>query len=93
MLTAILRPVGIASAAILSALGLLSRKSRRARFAYHLTLYAGTLGIMSVWGVVVSVAATLIGQVCCFKHAVGLEIARAGRQRAEIMGKGKRGQS
>jgi lysophosphatidate acyltransferase len=64
MMSAILRPVGIASAAILSALGLASRKSRRARFAYHLTLYAGTLGIMSVWGVVVSVAATLIGQVC-----------------------------
>ena len=63
MLSTILKPLGIASTLALSTLGLISRKSRRARFIYHLTLYAGTLGIMSVWGVVVSVAATLIGQV------------------------------
>ena len=62
-LSGVLRPLGLASTLALSALGIISRKSRRARLAYHLTLYAGTLGIMSVWGVVVSVAATLIGQV------------------------------
>lgn len=63
MLLSLLKPVALASTLALSTLGLLSRRFRRARYVFHLTLYAGTLGFMSVAGVVISLVATVVGQV------------------------------
>lgn len=57
------KPIAAASALALSTLGLLSRKSQKARFYLNLGLYSGTLGVLSVWGVVVSILATALGQV------------------------------
>lgn len=63
MFLSLLKPFALLSTIALSTLGVLSRKSRRARYAYHLTLYAGTLGFMSVAGVFISLVATVVGQV------------------------------
>jgi lysophosphatidate acyltransferase len=63
MLGWVLKPLALASTLALSTLGLLGRKYQRARFIFHFTLYVSTLGAMSVWGVVVSLLATLAGQV------------------------------
>lgn len=63
MFLSILKPLAVVSTIALSTLGVLSRKYRRARYAFHLTLYAGTLGFMSVAGVFISLAATIAGQV------------------------------
>jgi len=41
----------------------LSTKYQKARFYLNLGLYSGTLGIWSIWGVVVSILATAVGQV------------------------------
>ncbi|KAI9633124.1 uncharacterized protein MKK02DRAFT_18684 [Dioszegia hungarica] len=62
MFLSILKPLAVVSTIALSTLGVLSRKYRRARYAFHLTLYAGTLGFMSVAGVFISLAATIAGQ-------------------------------
>jgi lysophosphatidate acyltransferase len=51
------------SAIAISTLGLLSTKYQKARFYFNLGLYSGTLGVLSVWGVVVSILATAVGQV------------------------------
>ena len=59
----ILRPLATASAIAVAALGVASRKYEKARLYWHLGLYVGTLGLLSVWGVVVSVLATAAGQV------------------------------
>jgi len=53
------------SAIAVSTLGLLSTKYQKARFYFNLGLYSGTLGLWSVWGVVVSILATAVGQVSC----------------------------
>ncbi|WVR03265.1 hypothetical protein IAU60_000256 [Kwoniella sp. DSM 27419] len=58
----LLRPAAVASTLALSTLGLLSRRYRRARFYFNLTLYVSTLAANSVWGVVVSILATAAGQ-------------------------------
>jgi hypothetical protein len=63
MLLALLKPFALASTLALTTLGLFSRRSRRARYAFHLTLYAGTLGFMSVAGVFISLAASVVKQV------------------------------
>jgi lysophosphatidate acyltransferase len=63
MFLSILKPLAVVSTIALSTLGVLSRKYRRARYAFHLTLYAGTLGFMSVAGVFISLVATIAGQV------------------------------
>lgn len=67
MLAKLLRPINIATTAAIGGIAVLVRKSRRARFAYHLTLYASSLGVASIWGVAVSVVATLVGQVCLIR--------------------------
>ncbi|WWC57935.1 uncharacterized protein I303_100470 [Kwoniella dejecticola CBS 10117] len=58
----LLKPIALASTLAISTLGILSRKYQRARFYYHLTLYVSTLGALSVWGVIVSILATISGQ-------------------------------
>ncbi|WWC85697.1 uncharacterized protein L201_000563 [Kwoniella dendrophila CBS 6074] len=58
----IVKPLALASTLALSTLGILSRKYKKARFYYHLTLYVSTLGALSVWGVIVSIVATVTGQ-------------------------------
>jgi hypothetical protein len=63
MLGWILKPLALASTVALSTLGLLGRKYQKARFIFHLTFYVSALGAVSVWGVVVSLLATLAGQV------------------------------
>lgn len=63
MLGWILRPLALASTLAFSTLGILSRRYQRARFYYHLTLYISTIGAVSIWGVFVSVLASLAGQV------------------------------
>jgi len=57
------KPLAAASALALSTLGLVSRKSQTARFYLNLGLYSGTLGVISLWGVVVSILASAVGQV------------------------------
>lgn len=63
MLSWILRPLALVSTFAISTLGLAARRYERARFFFHLTLYISTLGVMSVWGVFVSILASLAGQV------------------------------
>ncbi|WWC66947.1 uncharacterized protein I206_100854 [Kwoniella pini CBS 10737] len=58
----LLKPIALASTLAISTLGILSRKYQRARFYYHLTLYVSTLGALSIWGVIVSILATVSGQ-------------------------------
>ncbi|ORY27361.1 hypothetical protein BCR39DRAFT_538480 [Naematelia encephala] len=62
MLGWLLKPFALASTIALSTLGILSQKYQRARFYFHLILYISTLGAMSIWGVAVSILATLAGQ-------------------------------
>lgn len=57
------KPVAAVSAIAVSTLGLLSTKYQKARFYFNLGLYSGTLGIWSIWGVVVSILATAVGHV------------------------------
>jgi hypothetical protein len=59
----IIKPIVAVSAIAVSTLGLLSTKYQKARFYLNLGLYSGTLGIWSIWGVVVSILATAVGQV------------------------------
>lgn len=59
----IIKPLVAASALALSTLGLVSRRSQKAKFYLNLGLYSGTLGIISLWGVVVSILASAVGQV------------------------------
>jgi len=59
----IIKPIVAVSAIAVSTLGLLSTKYQKARFYFNLGLYSGTLGLWSVWGVVVSILATAVGQV------------------------------
>lgn len=59
----LLKPVALVSTVALSTLGVLSRRYQRARFYFNLTIYVSTVGLMSVWGVVVSILATAAGQV------------------------------
>lgn len=59
----LIKPLVAASALALSTLGLVSRKSQKAKFYLNLGLYSGTLGIISLWGVVVSILASAVGQV------------------------------
>lgn len=63
MLGWLLRPLALASTLAFSSLGLLSQRYQRAGFYFHLTLYISTLGAASVWGVFVSILASLAGQV------------------------------
>jgi lysophosphatidate acyltransferase len=65
----ILRPIAAVSAIAVSTLGLLSTRYQKARFYLNLGLYSGTLGVWSVWGVVVSILATAVGQVSCLLQA------------------------
>ncbi|KAK8844606.1 hypothetical protein IAR55_006453 [Kwoniella newhampshirensis] len=58
----LLKPFAVASTLALSTLGILSQRYQRARFYFHLTLYCSTLGLASVWGVIVSLLATAAGQ-------------------------------
>ncbi|ADV24659.1 lysophosphatidate acyltransferase [Cryptococcus gattii E566] len=58
----LLKPVALVSTVALSTLGLLSKRYQRARFYFNVTIYVSTLGLMSVWGVVVSILATAAGQ-------------------------------
>ena len=62
----VLKPLAAVSAIAFSTLGVLSRKYQKARFYFHLTLYISTLGALSLWGVVVSLLAPLVGQVSSF---------------------------
>ena len=59
----VLKPFALASTLAFSTLAVLSRRYERARFFFHLTLYISTLGVLSVWGVFVSILATAAGQV------------------------------
>ena len=59
----IIKPIVAVSAIAVSTLGLLSTKYQKARFYLNLGLYSGTLGIWSIWGVVVSILATAAGHV------------------------------
>lgn len=59
----ILRPLGAASAIAVGTLGILSRWYQRPRLYFNLTVYLATVGVASVWGVVLSVLATAVGQV------------------------------
>ncbi|KAL7420334.1 1-acylglycerol-3-phosphate O-acyltransferase [Cryptotrichosporon argae] len=61
-LASALKPLALVSTLALSALGVLGQKYQRARFAFHLSLYITTLGALSVWGVLVSVLASVAGQ-------------------------------
>lgn len=63
MLGWLVRPLALASTLAFSTLGLLSRRYQRARFFFNLTLYISSLGIVSVWGVFVSILASLAGHV------------------------------
>ncbi|WWD22843.1 hypothetical protein CI109_107337 [Kwoniella shandongensis] len=58
----LLKPLALASTFALSTLGILSQRYQKARFYFHLTLYISTLGLASVWGVIVSLLATAAGQ-------------------------------
>ncbi|WVQ85206.1 hypothetical protein IAT38_007371 [Cryptococcus sp. DSM 104549] len=58
----VLKPLALASTIALSTLGVLSQRYQRARFYFHLILYVSTLGLASVWGVIVSILATAAGQ-------------------------------
>ena len=63
MLGWLTRPVTLVAALAFSTISVLSRKYRRLRLYYHLFLYTSTLGVLSVWGVLVSIAATITGHV------------------------------
>jgi len=58
----VFKPLAVVSALAFTTLGLLSRKSRRARLYFHVTLYVGGLGLASLWGVVVTIVATAAGK-------------------------------
>ncbi|EIW73132.1 hypothetical protein TREMEDRAFT_67225 [Tremella mesenterica DSM 1558] len=58
----LIKPLAAATAIVFSTLGVLSRRYQRARFYFHLSIYIGTLGLLSAWGVVISLFAPLIGQ-------------------------------
>lgn len=60
------KPLALASTFAFSTLGILSQRYQKARFYFHLTLYLSTLGVASVWGVIVSLLATAAGQVRIF---------------------------
>lgn len=59
----ILKPLAVASAVAFSTLGVLSRSSQRARLYFNATIFIATLGAASAWGVVISVLASVTGQV------------------------------
>lgn len=59
----LLKPLALISTIALSTLGAFSKRYQRARFYLHLILYISTLGVISLWGVVVSILATVAGQV------------------------------
>lgn len=59
----LLRPLAIVSGAAISLLGLVSTRSKKARYYFHLTLYFSTMGLCSILGVVYSIALSLVGQV------------------------------
>lgn len=63
MFSSLLKPLAIISASTLSLLGVLSAKSRKARYWLHLTLYLGTMGFCSMLGVIYSISLSLVGQV------------------------------
>lgn len=63
MLAWALKRVAAASAVALSTIGVLGLGSAKARFAFKVTLYTGVLGLTSIWGVFVSLIATVTGQV------------------------------
>ncbi|ORX35002.1 putative 1-acylglycerol-3-phosphate O-acyltransferase [Kockovaella imperatae] len=56
------KPVTLISTIALSSLSLLSKRYQRVRYGYHLLIYVSTLGALSIWGVVVSVLASVTGQ-------------------------------
>lgn len=56
------KPLAYISAAAVSLLGLVSTRSRKARYYLNLTLYLSTLGLCSVLGVVYSLTLSLVGQ-------------------------------
>ncbi|KAK4686994.1 lysophosphatidate acyltransferase, partial [Tremellales sp. Uapishka_1] len=56
------KPLALVSTLAFSTLGLLSRRYQKARFYFHLTLYMSTMGVISIWGVVISILATAAGQ-------------------------------
>lgn len=72
----LLKPVALVSTVALSTLGVLSRRYQRARLYFNITIYVSTLGLMSVWGVVVSILATAAGQVCAYLHCVWIEVGK-----------------
>jgi len=72
----ILKPVVAVSAIAVSTLGLLSTKYQRARFYLNLGLYSGTLGVWSIWGVVVSILATAVGQVSFYMPFSGHQLTK-----------------
>jgi hypothetical protein len=59
----LLKPLAFISASAISLLGLVSTRSKKARYYFHLTLYFSTMGLCSVLGVVYSIALSLVGQV------------------------------
>jgi lysophosphatidate acyltransferase len=59
----LLKPLAFISASAISLLGLVSTRSKKARYYFHLTLYFSTMGVCSVLGVVYSIALSLVGQV------------------------------
>jgi hypothetical protein len=58
-----LKPLAYLSASALSVLGLLSTKSKTARYYFHLSLYVGALGFCSFLGVLYGIFGTILGQV------------------------------
>jgi lysophosphatidate acyltransferase len=63
MLAWILKPLAYASTLAFTTLGLLSPRSQTARFYFNFTLYLSILGASSVWGVLISIFATIAGRV------------------------------
>ena len=64
----LVRPLALASTVAISTLGVFSQRYQRARFFFHVILYISTLGAVSVWGLLVSVLASLAGQVSWSFH-------------------------
>lgn len=59
----VLKPLAIVSAVAFGALGLISRKSQKARLYFNVTIYLTTLGAASIWGVLITILASATGQV------------------------------
>jgi lysophosphatidate acyltransferase len=70
----LLKPLAFISASAISLLGLVSTRSKKARYYFHLTLYFSTMGLCSVLGVIYSIALSLVGQVRYSHHGISRNV-------------------